>query len=34
MQQHYEIINLHNIIKTQESKIHELREELRIANER
>lgn len=34
MEQHYQVVNLHNIIRTQEAKIHELREELKIANER
>jgi len=34
MEQHYQVINLHNIIRSQEAKIQELREELRIINER
>lgn len=34
MDKHYDVVNLHNIIRGQEAKIHELREELRIANER
>ena len=34
MEQHYQVVNLHNIIKAQEAKIHELRQELKIANER
>jgi aminoglycoside N3'-acetyltransferase len=31
MSQHYGVIGQHNIIKNQETKIHELKEELRVA---